>query len=87
MGRSLKRRPRKTLGWFWPRSSGGGAALLCSELWPPGPICAAVVGAFVVVSLMVSVALVPGYVGYTTFLIGSRGVDQSLESERAGFTS
>lgn len=47
MGRSLKRRPRKTLGWFWPRSSGGGAALLCSELWPPGPICAAVVGAFV----------------------------------------
>lgn len=29
----------------------------------------------------------PGYMGYFIFLTGSSGIDQSLESERAGFAS
>lgn len=33
-----------------------------------------------------SIALLPGCVGYSTFLIGNSDMDQSLESERAGFT-
>lgn len=34
-----------------------------------------------------SIALLPGYIGSSVFLIGNSGIDQSLESERAGFTS
>lgn len=94
VGRSLERRPQKTLGW-----------VLAQVLWSPGvgrdparwPFLA--VGEFAWSTPCChrhicewflppgSIVLLPGCVGYSTFLIRNNGIDTYLESGRAEFMS